>query len=76
VVPGIDRHEAKRLAGRFIAHAVELREFGIDRLSIGIAGVETISRGFDPHRLIQHAARCLAAARHSEGHAIKSIEVY
>ncbi len=78
IVPGYDRHEAKRLADRILAKqlAGDYAKGQIEKLNIGVAGVEVISRGFDPNRLVQGAARCLVASRHSEGHAVKSIEVY
>ncbi len=78
LLPGYDRLEAKRLADRLVAKqsAGDYEVGQIETLNVGVAGVELISRGFDPNRLIQGAARCLVAARHSEGHAVKSIEVY
>jgi HD-like signal output (HDOD) protein len=78
---GYDRQQALQVAKQLldIAERGKLLVDGavlIEKLSIGIAGVDLVSRSFDSQRLLQGALRCLVAASDSERSAIKSIEVY
>jgi HD-like signal output (HDOD) protein len=44
-------------------------------LSIGVATASVVTKNFDPHQMIESAARCVSAARACGISAVKSIEV-
>lgn len=80
VLPGCDRAEAVEQADRLLAsfrkggrpatHDLELT------ISIGVATAASPPKNFRVDDLIESAKRCLSAARHAGGDALKSIGIY
>lgn len=79
ILPQAGRERSLEIADEVLRHfrrQCPRDESGATGLSIGLATIQFPPRNFPPHDLTAAAERCLYAAHHAAGDAVKSIEIF